>query len=209
MALVGAGAAFDAGVEEDPERPILAAQFGHLLDGLILPVLHQLPGKTERLLKLGSCDVRLTGSHAARDKIGNLKRVGKLALASVRCLHLLHGMPPALSGRLRTAGFEFARPIRQVTPLARIVDLVAGGTEKQPGACSSLEKGKTIISAATKPKCTSSTGSAGIGCQSKIHQPEEERFEGDDVGMDDVISSAGRTPRCRRAAPASDGPTGR
>ena len=93
VALVGAGAAFDAGVKEDAERSILAAQLGHLRNGFILPVLHQLPGKTERLLKLRSGDVRFAGSHAAWDEIGNLKRIRELAVA-VQCFQLLHGVSP-------------------------------------------------------------------------------------------------------------------
>ena len=45
------------------------------------------------------------------------------------------------------------------------------GLKNRPGACISLLIGNTIISSATKARCTSSTGSAGSGWMSRRIRP--------------------------------------
>jgi hypothetical protein len=52
VTLVGAGAAFDAGVEEHLQGAVLADELAHLRDGGLLPVFHQLAGIAEGLLML-------------------------------------------------------------------------------------------------------------------------------------------------------------
>ena len=47
------------------------------------------------------------------------------------------------------------------------------GLKKMPGACSSLLTGKTIITVATRPRWTRSTGSGGSGCQSNRMRPRK------------------------------------
>ena len=51
MTLVRAGAAFDAGVQEDLERAVLAGQFLHLVERDLFPVLDQFTGKSQLLLE--------------------------------------------------------------------------------------------------------------------------------------------------------------
>ena len=53
MAFVGAGAAFDAGVEIDAQRAGIVDQFAEARDGLVVPVLDQFAGKSERLHMAG------------------------------------------------------------------------------------------------------------------------------------------------------------
>ena len=53
MALVGAGAAFDAGIEIDAQRPRPFDQLAEPGDRLVVPVVDQLAGKAERVLHRG------------------------------------------------------------------------------------------------------------------------------------------------------------
>ena len=54
VALVRAGAAFYAGIQEHSERAVFAEQVAHLGNGDIVPVIHQLAWKPKRLL-MGRC----------------------------------------------------------------------------------------------------------------------------------------------------------
>jgi len=112
VALVGAGAALDAGIEEHAERAVLAAKFAHLFDGLILPVLYQFARKTERLLEFGRRDIGLAGGHAAGSKSRNFQRVAKFAFASVRFFHLFHGALRSLAVYDRPASSSRAQCAR-------------------------------------------------------------------------------------------------
>ncbi len=50
MALVGTGAALHAGIEEYTKTPVFTQQVAHLLNGLLLPVFHQLTGEAQGFL---------------------------------------------------------------------------------------------------------------------------------------------------------------
>ena len=65
VALVGAGAAMHAGIQIHLERAVLGEQLAHPGDGLFLPVLHQLAGKSERLLNRRGGDERPAVRHRA------------------------------------------------------------------------------------------------------------------------------------------------
>ena len=71
VALVGAGAAMDAGIHVDLERTVLRQQFAHLGDGPVVPVVDQLPGKADGFVDLVAGDEGLQTLHRARLQRGN------------------------------------------------------------------------------------------------------------------------------------------
>jgi len=66
VALIGAGTTLHARVEVDLQRTVFAQQVTHRLDGLVLPIVRELAGKTQRLLKLRLGDERLAVRHGTR-----------------------------------------------------------------------------------------------------------------------------------------------
>ena len=58
VALVGAGAAFDAGIQEDLQGTVFALQFSEFFNRDLFPVVHQLAGETQRFLKFRFGDKR-------------------------------------------------------------------------------------------------------------------------------------------------------
>ena len=125
MALVGAGAAFDAGVEIDAQRSRTFDQFAQARDRLVVPVVDQLAWETERdsdapplpdrALTRPSRRRRAAATPAGRRASG-LQSSGRRPLRS----------PQAARG-----GFEPGR--RRVTAFARIVGLVAARAEEHAG----------------------------------------------------------------------------
>ena len=75
VALVGARAALDAGVEEDPQAPVPAEQLAHLGDRRVVPVVDQLAREAERLLVVGGGHERTAVRHRAFDDDRNLGEV--------------------------------------------------------------------------------------------------------------------------------------
>ena len=53
VALVGAGATLDAGIQEYLQSAVFAGQFAQLADGFLFPTIFQFGGKAQRLLELG------------------------------------------------------------------------------------------------------------------------------------------------------------
>ena len=85
MALVGAGAAFDAGIEIDPQRPRALDEFAEPGDRLVMPAVDELAGKAERLLHRGGRGIGLRVRHRARAERGHLERI---AVRKVFGLHV-------------------------------------------------------------------------------------------------------------------------
>ena len=81
VALVGAGAALDAGVEEDAQAPVPAEQLAHLGDRRVVPVLDEFAREAERLLVVGGGHERAAVRHRAFDDdrdLGEIRDAGGL-----------------------------------------------------------------------------------------------------------------------------------
>ena len=76
VALVGARAALDAGIEEDAQAPVPAEQLAHLRDRRVVPVVDQLAGEAERLLVVGGGHERAAVGHRAFDDDRDLGKSG-------------------------------------------------------------------------------------------------------------------------------------
>ncbi len=119
VTLVGAGAAFDAGIEENLQRAVLPEQLAHLVECDVLPVLDQLSGIAQRRLVFRLGDKGLGVRHGVDLHGRNLEMDGHRG-----GLHLL------LAGcGLRHLPYQFtasARRRRTALPSPQHVDARAG-----------------------------------------------------------------------------------
>jgi hypothetical protein len=104
VALVGAGAAMHAGVHVHAQRAVLAKQFPHLGDGLLLPAIDQGARKAKRFVVRGGGDVGIRLDHRIRLQ-GRDGREGTIG----RCLDLGLGLRGRLGRRCGGLGRRGAR----------------------------------------------------------------------------------------------------
>ncbi len=75
MALVGAGAAFDAGIEVNPQRLVAVEQFAEALNSLVVPVGNQFARESQRSLMIGRRDIGFRPRHRPAGQMGHFDRV--------------------------------------------------------------------------------------------------------------------------------------
>src|ERR1035437_4034934 len=138
MTFIRACSAMYAAIHVHRERAVFAEQFTHLGYRLIMPVVNQLAGKSQRPLNLVVGDIRPTTFHGPRLQSRN-NRNDAIWGCCDRSAHLDSNF---------LAQPEMCRLSRGLSAWLR------PGEKNNPGACNSLLIGKIINSTATRDRCT-------------------------------------------------------
>ncbi len=136
MALVRAGAAFDADVHEHLQRAVFAEHFAEFVDEGLFPAFDQLTVTRETKLLLEFCfgqewsAMRHDAFHHGRNH-GEFMRFRNFEISHYSMFLTMLCVVSALLSVSAVFSFKFCTPGRQVAHFARVVYLVAGWSKEQ------------------------------------------------------------------------------